>query len=223
MDLEAGRLGGLKLDTIRAFVDVLGARLSLSVISGAGDPRLLVDAGHAFLEERWKQRLERWTWLVRVEVSFNHYGERGRIDLVAYHPGTRILLVIEVKTVLWDVQATLGALDVKVRIARFVARDLGWQPDAIVPAIVFASGTTVRRRLAEHATLFAGFDLRGRAAISWLRAPAATPQGMILLTDLPYVAVGDRRRAGRRRVRVSRAQSSTIASRHARASPAHDA
>jgi transcriptional regulator with XRE-family HTH domain len=203
VDLEAGRLGALKLDTIRAFADALGARFTLTLASGAGDPRLLIDAGHAFLQDHWKSTLQRWGWLVRAEVSFNHYGERGRIDLLAYHPTLRILLVIEIKTVLWDIQALLGGLDVKVRVAPFTARELGWQPRITLPGILLAAGTTVRRRIDEHTSLFAPFDLRGRAAISWLRRPEDGPHGLLILTELPDVAPGDRRRAGRRRVRLS--------------------
>lgn len=41
-------------------------------------------------------------------MSFNHYGDRGRYDILAFHPPTGILLVVEVKTGIGDVQATLG-------------------------------------------------------------------------------------------------------------------
>ena len=33
-------------------------------------------------------------------MSFNHNGDRGRIDLVAFHPVHQVLLVIEMKTAL---------------------------------------------------------------------------------------------------------------------------
>ena len=201
VDLEAGRIGRLAVDAIRDFVEALGGRLTIEATSGASDPRLLIDAGHAFLQEHWKRRLERWGWLVRAEVSFNRYGDRGRIDLMAFHPATGILLVIEIKTVLWDIQALLGSLDIRVRVAPLVARQLGWQPRVVVPVIVFGAATTVRRRLQHHAALFAPFELRGREAISWLRNPTKPPTGAIILTKLPDVAMGDGRRAGRRRVR----------------------
>lgn len=204
VDLEAGRIGRLTVDAIRDFIEALGGRLTIEATSGASDPRLLIDAGHAFLQEHWKRRLERWGWLVRAEVSFNHYGDRGRVDLMAFHPATGVLLIIEIKTVLWDVQALLGSLDVRVRVAPLVARQLGWQPRVVVPVIVFDAATTVRRRLKDHAALFAPFELRGREAISWLRTPMKPmkpPAGAIILTKLPDVAVGDGRRAGRRRVR----------------------
>jgi transcriptional regulator with XRE-family HTH domain len=209
VDLEAGRIGRLSVDLIRDFVEALGGRLMLDVSSGASDPRLLIDAGHARIGEHWKRRLERWGWLVRAEVSFNRYGDRGRIDLLAFHPRTAVLPVIEIKTVLWDIQALLGSMDVKRRVAPFVAMPIGWESRRVVPLLLIAASTTVRRRLTEHASLFASYELRGRSAISWLRHPAEPmPQGAIILTDLPDVPWTDRRRAGRRRIRRQESQSS---------------
>jgi hypothetical protein len=213
VDLEAGRIGHLKVDVIRDLLEAMGARLVIDVLAGASDPRLLVDAGHAFLQEYWKRRLERWGWIVRAEVSFNRYGDRGRIDLLAFHPATGTLLVVEIKTVLWDLQSLLGALDVKVRNARFVAMDVGWPVRHVVPVVIVAGSTTTRRVIAAHEALFAAFELRGRAAISWAReAGDHRPRGLLILTKVPDVARGDARRAGRRRVRLSAAPSRLAAS-----------
>jgi transcriptional regulator with XRE-family HTH domain len=208
VDLEAGRIGHLKVDVIRDLLEAMGARVVIDVLAGASDPRLLVDAGHADLEEYWKRRLERWGWIVRAEVSFNRYGDRGRIDLLAFHPATGALLVIEIKTVLWDLQALLGSLDVKVRNARYIAADFGWPVRQVVRVVVVAGSTTTRRVIASHEALFAEFDHRGRAAISWTRRPGdQRPRGLLILTKVPEVARGDARRAGRRRVRLSAAHS----------------
>lgn len=208
VDLEAGRIGRLSVDLMRDFIEALGGRLALQVTSGAGDPRLLIDAGHAAIGEHWKRRLERWGWLVRVEVSFNRYGDRGRIDLLAFHPATAVLLVVEVKTVLWDIQAILGSIDVKRRVAPFVAREIGWQPRCVTPLLLVAASTTARRRLTDHASLFSSYGLRGRAAMSWLRDPRGpVPEAALILTSAPDVAGTDRRRAGRRRVRSVRPRS----------------
>lgn len=206
VDLEAGRIGRLKVDAIRDFLEALGARLVLDLVGGASDPRLLIDAGHALLQEYWKRRLERWGWIVRAEVSFNRYGDRGRMDLLAFHPAAGTLLVIEIKTVLWDLQALLGSLDVKVRNARYVAADVGWPVRHIVPVVIVAGSTTSRRVVAAHESLFASFELRGRAAIGWARNPHGhRPRGALIFTKLPDVARRDARRAGRRRVRPTAA------------------
>jgi len=134
-------------------------------------------------------------------VSFSRYGERGRVDLLAYHTYVRILLVVEVKTLIVDVQHLLGGLDVKVRLAPSVAREWGWAAQAVVPALVVAEGTTNRCRLSEHPTLFARFALRGWSATRWIRSLVAGVSGLLLLAKLPIANHSDHRRAGRQRVR----------------------
>ncbi len=184
----------------------LGASLRLGVEwHGAGLARLL-DAGHAALQATWKARLERLGWLVRAEVTFSRYGERGSIDLLAFHPATRVLLVVEIKTGLFDVQDLLSAQDRKVRLAPEVARRAGWRPAAVMPLLVLPGDTTTRRRLAAVAPLFAHFDLRGPAARSWLRAPSPGPPtgGLLVMTKAPDARNTDRRRAGRQRIRLRR-------------------
>lgn len=136
-----------------------------------------------------------------VEVSFNEYGDRGRIDLLAYEPVSRTLLVIEIKTVVADLQELLGGLDVKHRLAGRIAGRLEWNPQVIVPAIVLLDHTTNRRRVGAHERLLARFTLRGRAARHWLRRPAGRSTGILLLVNVPNPG-----RTGVKRVRVTRGQ-----------------
>jgi hypothetical protein len=133
--------------------------------------RPLTDERHARLQDWLVGWLASQGWLVAAEVSFNHYGDRGRIDVLAYHPAVRVVLVAEIKTRIDDVQDLIGRLDVKVRVAPGLAQARGWEGAHRVPAIVVAEGRTVRRRIASHASLFASFPLRGRRAMSWLRRP----------------------------------------------------
>jgi hypothetical protein len=137
-------------------------------------------------------RLERWHWLVRIEVSYSRYGERGRVDLLAYHAPTRTLLLVEVKTELVDAQDLLGTFDAKVRLATHVAASVGWpQPRHVVPMLLFPDAATVRRRVTRLAPLFTDFDVVGRSAVSWLRRPTtdAVPRGLLIFSDLSPVAV----------------------------------
>lgn len=184
---ERGHLRRLKLITVEAILGGVGARIDYRMLWNGPELDRLLDAGHAALEAVIKGQLERWGWLVRVEVSYSRYGERGRIDLLAFHPGSRILLVIEIKTALVDVQALLGSLDAKVRLAPHVAAPLGWQPVAIVPAIVFAENRTTRRQVGALGTLFDRYALRGRRCLSWLRWPAdeagSPPTGLLWFTS----------------------------------------
>ena len=93
--------------------------------NGEGLDRLL-DADHAALVEIVANVLRSLGWDVAVEVSFNIRGERGSIDVLAFHPATRTILVIEVKSVVPDVQATLVVFDRKTRLATEIARQRGW-------------------------------------------------------------------------------------------------
>lgn len=164
----------------------------------------LLDADHSTLAAIWSERLRTLGWDVRAEVSFNHYGDRGRIDLLAFHARSGVLLVIEIKTAIVDVQDLLGRLDVKVRIAPIAARSLGWRARRVVPMLVIADTTTARRHVARLAPLFIRFTIRGRAALRWLAEPADAEHvpGVLAFTKLPHHAHSGARRAGRRRVRV---------------------
>jgi len=50
--------------------------------------------------ERVLAELRGHGWLVAAEASFNRYGERGSIDVLAFHPADRVVLVVEVKSVI---------------------------------------------------------------------------------------------------------------------------
>ena len=178
--LETGRAHVLRLREVEAIVLALGGRLDMRLLWNGPELDRMLDEAHAALGASVKRRLERWGWLVRVEVSYSRYGERGRIDLLAFHPAARVLLVIELKSELVDVQALLGSLDVKVRLAPGIVERFGWSPRAVVPAIVFLEHSATRKRLARIDTLFDRFDVRGKAALSWLRRPTeAAPHGML--------------------------------------------
>jgi transcriptional regulator with XRE-family HTH domain len=148
----------------------------------------LIDAAHAAIQDHVAGLLATAGWLVRTEVSFNHFGDRGRCDVIAFHPATGILLVLEIKSLLGDLQETLGRLDVKRRLAAVVAAELGWGPAAtVVVGLVLAESTTNRRRVESHAALFSHLALRGRAAHAWLRQPerAIAPGGLLWFEKLP--------------------------------------
>ena len=73
---------------------------------GGGLDRLL-DEDHAGLVGVIVAELRGLGWRVEVEVSFSHFGERGSIDILALHPMTGALLVIEIKTQLASIEELL--------------------------------------------------------------------------------------------------------------------
>ncbi len=175
--LERGQLDAITLPTLRRCLQVLEVRLTLvAQWRGSALDRLL-DEDHSRLQAAWKQRLEGWGWVVVAEVSFNRYGDRGRIDLLAWHPPSRVLLVVEIKTLIADAQGLLGPMDVKTRVAPAVARQRGWASSAVVPLLVLAESSTNRRHLESRAPLFSHLSLRGRGALVWLRRPSGPAAG----------------------------------------------
>jgi len=184
--MERGELSGMTLGSIEQIARALGASVSLQIRWHGEQLDRLMDAAHAAIQQSVAELLNGLGWIVRVEVSFNHYGDRGRVDIVAFHPALRILLVIEIKSALGDLQETLGRLDVKVRLGRQVARDLGWNDvAAVIPVLVIGDSRVARRTVAAHAALFAPFSLRGRLALAWLRRPTSTPTGLLWFANRP--------------------------------------
>jgi len=171
---DAGDVGAMTLRALDGMTEALGAVLVTEVRWHGADLDHLIDRDHAALEAAVVPRLERDGWEVRVEVSFNHFGDRGRCDLVAWHAPARTLLIVEVKTRIGDLQDALGRLDVKVRLGSVIAEQLGWgRPAGVAGALVLAEGGTNRRLVRVHEPLFRRFALRGRAAQSWVRLPTS--------------------------------------------------
>lgn len=180
---ERAALEECSVAEVERWATALNAHLALELRVDGERP--LTDARHAAVQT-WVVNLLRSTgWIVEAETSFNHFGDRGRVDVLAYHPVLRILLVIEIKSRLDDAQELLGRLDIKRRIAPKIGAERGWPVAAIVPVIVFGENRSTRRRLSAHEALFATYDLRARAATAWLRHPAQPiPTGILLFVDI---------------------------------------
>jgi transcriptional regulator with XRE-family HTH domain len=217
--LERGFAQQLALRAIRRVAGALELRLGWDAGFRGAELDRLRDRDHAGATDLVAGRLQSWGWFISPEVSFNVYGDRGRIDLLAYHPASMTLLVVEVKTTVSDVQDVIGRLDVKVRLApRLVRERFGWRAQRVVRCLTVVEGTTNRRHIAQHAHLCGGFALRGRPAWAWLRQagqwgrPAQSGvDGLLLLLKLPHDGRADRRRAGRQRVRLRQRPASSDA------------
>lgn len=121
-------------------------------------------------------------WVSLPEVSFAVYGERGIIDILAWHAPTRSLLVVEIKTELADLQETLGTLDRKVRLAPAIARERGWDPATVSVWLVIAEGPMNRRRIAAHRSMLrSALAAEGPELRAWLRRPVGQIRALSLL------------------------------------------
>lgn len=123
-------------------------------------------------------------WEIAPEVSFSIYGERGVIDVLAWHGPSRTLLVVELKTEIVDVNELMGKADQRRRLAGKIAADRGWHAAAVAVWVVVADSRTNRRRLAAHQTVLrAAFPVDGRSVQSWLRAPSRPLAALSFMTD----------------------------------------
>ena len=184
---ERGALAGMTLGSIDRITAALGASVHIQVRWQGEQLDRLIDAAHAGIQNEVAESLTTMGWVVRVETSFNHFGDRGRVDVAAYHQRLRALLIIEVKSALGDLQETVGRLDVKVRLGSQIARELGWSRVAsVTPALVIGDSRAARRTVTEHVGLFARYELRGRAATAWLRQPREPiPAGLLWFASRP--------------------------------------
>ena len=160
----------------------------------------LLDAAHAGLVDQVIEILVAAGWEIAPEVTFNDYGERGSIDVLAWHPEHGALLIIEVKSVLPDMQSMLAGVDRKARIAPKLAAVRGWRVRSVSRLIVFPEDRTVRRRVAGHgATLGLAYPARNREVRTWLTRPDTALAGLLFLTPSQSTTARHRiRRAGAR-------------------------
>ncbi len=204
--IERGHLGPQSIDSIRAVAATLEMRVELQARWRAGDLDRLLNARHSALHEsvsRWF-RTSHPAWVIAPEVSFAIYADRGVIDIMAWHPGRRALLVIELKTDIADVNELLGTLDRKRRVAPIVAKNWGWDPLTVSTWLIVSATRTNRRRIEAHLSMLSGaLRQAGRTTRRWLRDPVGRVDGRSYWSaDLQ--AGDESARATVRRVRVSR-------------------
>jgi transcriptional regulator with XRE-family HTH domain len=182
--IEGGHGDAVLAGTLARVVAALDGYLAVRVLwHGEGLDRLR-DRRHAALVERVITLLQGDGWIVEPEVSFNVFGERGSIDILALHPATGALLVIEVKTVIPDMGGMLATLDRKVRLAPDIAHRRGWEVRSVSRLLVLPEASTPRRRVAEHgATFDAALPARNVQVRRWLRAPSGGLAGILFLPD----------------------------------------
>ncbi len=205
-DIERGDVDAMPLRVLCRVFEVLEANVDVVVRYRGGELDRLLDESHAATVAALAGHLRGGGWRVAVEISFNHYGDRGAIDLLAYHVASRTLLVVEVKSMIASAEETLRRLDVKVRVAPLLApARFGEKPTRVVRLLAVRASTANRQRVARLAALFEpAFPLRGRQLAAWLRSPGpivgGQAGGLLFVRD---TAPADRMR-GVRRVRVAR-------------------
>jgi len=186
--IERGHVDRLSLGSIRRVAAALDIRVELQARWRSGDLDRLLNAKHSAFHEEIARMFRRDLpdWVFEPEVSFAIYGERGVIDILAWHPRLRAVLVIELKTDIVDVNDLVGAVDRKRRLAWQVARERGWKPDTVSVWVIVAAGRTNRARIAAHGGMLrAAYPVDGRSIRSWLREPSGQVAALSMWQELP--------------------------------------
>ena len=195
--LERGHLHELTVHTIRAIGGALEVSVQVSPRWRGGDVDRLLDEQHAALVEAAAATLRGLGWVVVVEYTFSHYGERGSVDLAAWQPRAAALLLLEVKSRVVDVQDLLSTTDRKERLVpRLLATERSWRPVSIGSVILLPEGSRARSVVARHGATFAArFPGRTREVRRWLSAPSG-PLAGIWFFPLKTTTLGKRESPG---------------------------
>jgi transcriptional regulator with XRE-family HTH domain len=200
--VERGQARHSDLDRLERVCQALGADLDVRIRWRGEALDRLLDEAHAGLVDRMVGELRAAHWEIAIEVTFNDYGDRGSVDIVGWHPSTRSILIIEIKSVVADAQGTLMPLDRKTRLGAKIGRSRGWEADSVSKLLVIADGSTNRARVARLASTFdAALPVRNREVRRWLRAPNGAIAALLFLPDAP---TGSVRRRSAARLRVNR-------------------
>lgn len=198
--VERGNLRLLTVDSVLRVTEALEIRIEWTPRWRGGDLDRMLNAGHAAMHNSVARLLKGSPWLLAPEATFAIYGERGVIDILAFHPRTQALLVIELKTDLVDVHDLLASVDRYRRLAPKIARDRGWRAQSVSCWLIFRDTATNRRRVAAHApVLQVAFPHDGRTMRRWLREPGSQIAAVSFVADSTRRPIGGR--TGVRRVR----------------------
>jgi len=180
---EHGELNGMTLGSLERIVGALGATLDLELRYRGGLGDRLVDAAHANLVEHVVRRLRAADWQVEIEFGFNVFGERGVVDVLAWHASTRTLLIVEVKSRFTDLQAMLSSLARKVRLVPGVVRErLGWDAGAVAHVVIASGSRENRLIVGRHAAIFeVALPARAIDIRRWIREPRGSIAGVWLV------------------------------------------
>lgn len=183
--VERGHLDAVLFGVVRTIAAELDLDIEVDVRSRAVNVDRVLNARHAAMAEFLVAWLSGFAgWIVRAEVTYSEYGERGSIDLLCWHAATRSLLVVEIKTELMEFGEVLAKLDEKGRLGWKIARRLGWDPDVVSTCLLVADSPTNRRRAGAHGALLRASLPDGPWALTrWLRKPSGAIHALRFVSD----------------------------------------
>ncbi|KRT63057.1 MAG: hypothetical protein XU10_C0016G0049 [Chloroflexi bacterium CSP1-4] len=184
--IERGLLTGVSLRVIGDLCDVLEIQAEWQLrppwITGAstddGAARIRPggrqhDAGHARSNAYVRRRLERLGWIVAQEIEITMGRTHGFIDILAFDPATRTLVLGEIKTELHDIGEVQRTMAWYEREARPAARRLGWMPSRIRSCVfLLVTRANDERVAANREALAQAYPVRSRVLASLLKDPS---------------------------------------------------
>lgn len=199
--LENGRYRDLTFERAERVLGAMGARLVVSVDAPyLGDRQRQREPAHARCAAHVASMLRRDGWEVAAEVEVGGDRSRGWIDLLAYHPPTGLLFVIEIKTEIHDLGAIERTLSWYEREAWTAARRLGWRPQRAMGGLLILATKAVDERIqANRASIEADFPVRARDLTEMLpsgRHPERAGRAIAMIDPL------SKRRAWLRSLRI---------------------
>jgi len=197
--IERGVVANVPYGRLLAVADALDGRLDLDFRWRGEALDRLVDERHTAIVDELVGLFRSARWDVAVEVTFSIYGERGSIDVFAFHPIQHVVAVNEVKASVGEAGNTVLGVDRKSRLAPQLARGRGWPCRCVARFLVVADGSTSRDRIARHADTFrTAFPAGGRECLAWIRDPVGEPpSGILFLAPRNGRRVSGATRAGR--------------------------
>jgi transcriptional regulator with XRE-family HTH domain len=178
--VEAGNVN-VTVDVAGQLLSILGLTIQVRVDAPfvAGRQR---DAVHARCLGQTRRRLAADGWLTAGEVEIVEGRSRGWIDVLAFHPATRTLLVIEVKTEIHDLGQIERTLAWYGRAAWSASKRLGWRPRRVERCVlVLATEANDARLFANRVALAASFPVRSADLLLVREGRPLTGAGLALI------------------------------------------
>jgi transcriptional regulator with XRE-family HTH domain len=204
-NVERGHFDDVPLRQLRAIATDLELHLALVASWHGADGMRIINERHSRMHELVAERLAVLSdWEFASEVSFSEWGERGVVDILAWHRLTRTLLIIELKTELPHPAGLVAQVDRYRRLGPAIGRARGWNPLRVATWVFVAESDLNRRQVARHSVMLRNaFPLDGHFVRRWLRDPSAgsdlgrvdsaltVPSRVDGLSFLAYAAGGD--------------------------------
>jgi transcriptional regulator with XRE-family HTH domain len=200
--IERGLVDDVRISEIEAICSALRIEYRIDFRT----PDLLArpaDLVHARCSAHVDRRLSAQGFRIAREVEIGSGRIRGWIDLLAFDPATRLLVIVEIKTELADLGGLERALGWYERGARLAAAELRWRPRSVCTAVlVLHTAANDRLISANRGVLSAAFGGHAHELAGVLAGTVPSRSR--------YLAMIDPRSTRRRWIRPSRLDGSRL-------------